>query len=336
MKSLSSTSNSKPKTARHFIARCALFAVLLFALHALAYFVRGPRDLPPDAALLMRAALDPEANILFFGDSTLFMGHPGEADTASTPAMLQQLLPDRNVVEISSAASQMELYELFAHYLERKQAPTQYVIFPLNMRLLAPQLEDHSYRYFDRERAFLENDNALFRILFRPLAVFKTFDHRSATQDEFHDAPVLDGATNLGPLGRFNPASAIPVSAEQRARIVTFSYMYSLSPQQRAIQQLESAVQALQNANITPILYITPIDYEACESDLGPRFTQRLNENAQFLKDLLAERGVPCIDLSTEIPTAQFSWRHYPNEHLRAEGRHRIARRLAETIRELD
>lgn len=333
MTSHSSTSSSSRTGALRFTAECALFGVLLVALHAVAYAARGPRDFPAELAALDRAITENQADILYVGDSTLFMGQLGESDARSTPAMLQELLDDRVIAEISGPAMLIEAYDLFAQYLSRRDSSIRTVIVPLNLRMLAPQLEQHSYRYFDQERAFVEHDSTLFRILYRPLAIFKTFDHRSPSRDEFVNAPVYDGAASLGPLGEFNPNESVPVSEEQRARIIQFSYMYSLKPDSPALARMRSLIEALQLAGIEVLFYVTPIDYEACERDLGVRFTERLRENVAVLQDLCADAGVVCLDLSTEVPSRDFAWEHYPNEHLNADGRKYIAERLAAALR---
>lgn len=329
----SSISSFELRDLARFFAECGLFAVLVFALHSVQYVLRASSDVPSVVQATREIVQNPDVDVLFLGDSSLFMGRPGEPDTRTTSEMLQSELSEFNVVEVSTEAAQMELYEMIAIYLSDAESAVRVVVVPLNLRLLAPQLEQRSYRYFDQERLYFENDSALFNILHRPLSVFKAFHHRSARADEFADAPVLDGDQDLGPLGEFNPAMAIPVSDTQRERIITFSYMYSLRRDDTSVCRLETLIDELQSAGIDVMLYLTPIDVDACRAQVGDQFMERVEANTDLLQQVALELGVQLVDLTDAVRREDFAWEHYPNEHLDAEGRMFVAKALANPIR---
>lgn len=286
----------------------------------------------PVAIQRLDDAIASRADVVFFGDSTVFFTHPEDADKSSIPTFLQGLTDELSVVAVYSAAFDPQLYADFAQYMRKHGAVNRFVVFPINLRLYAPQLNTYHYRYFDKERLFLKNDSVIFRWLYGPLSTFKTFNFRSVSEKDFAMAPVLDGEKNLGPVGIFNPLREIEVDDTQRARIITFFFMYSLKPDDPAPQALKRMVKQLAAAGITAVPYFTPVDMASCREALGSQFDTRIEENLAVLRGLLEELEVDYLDLSSSLGPEFFAWTHYPNDHLKDSGRKYVAERIFEHL----
>ncbi|MCC6694637.1 MAG: hypothetical protein IT365_03300 [Candidatus Hydrogenedentes bacterium] len=333
MKPHSSTSNSDRRVVLRFLARGAVLAALVCAGQIAIYWWRWPGDTPPPVLALERIQ-DEGTDVLFLGDSTVFTSREDDSDHSSIPEMLRRAAPDLRIEDICDAAFNLTLYEGIAHYVEDAETPVATVVFPINMRLVGPQHERLPYRYVDKELLFLRHRSFLFRIAYRPLASFKAFTFRSVTVEDFQQLPVLDGTADLGPVGEFNPQYEIHIGEEQRTRLVTFFYMYSLTSESQALAEFGRSLDALHRAGIRALPYITPLDVEAGEQYLGARFRTRIRENVAYFKNAAEARGVQLLDLSEALPGSCFIRGSYPDEHLRDTGRKAVADRLAEALRQ--
>lgn len=332
MKPHSSTSNSDRRAALGLLMRGAVLAALVCAGQVAIYWWEWPGDIPPAVLKIMDLRND-SADVLFLGDSTMASGK-GDTDLSSTPEMLQRAAPDLRVVHVYDGGYNLTFYEAVAAYLEEKDVPVRTVVFPINMRLVAPQLETLPYRYFDKELLFLRHDSFLFHVAYRPLASFKTFTFRPVFSEEFQKLPVLDGDTNLGPASGYQPHAEARTTEEQRARLVTFFYMYSLTQESQALVEFGRTLDVLNRAGIRALPYVTPLDMETGEHYLGERFRTRARENIALFKAAADARGVHVLDLSEALPGTCFIRGSHPDEHLRDTGRQAVADRLAEALRQ--
>lgn len=333
MKPHSSTSNSDRRAVLEFLARCGVLAALVCGGQVAVYWWRWPGDVPPPVLALERIQRT-GADVLFLGDSTVFTTRKDDSDRSSIPEMLRRAAPDIRIEDVCDAAFNLTLYEGIAHYVEETETPIATVVFPINMRLMGPQHERLPYRYVDKELLFLRHRSLPFRVAYRPLASFKTFTFRSVTVEDFRQLPVLDGTASLGPLGEFNPQYEIHIGEEQRARLVTFFYMYSLTTESQALAEFGRSLDALNRAGIRALPYITPLDMETGAQYLGSRFRTRIRENVAYFKNAAEARGVQLLDLSEALPGSWFIRGSYPDEHLRDTGRQAVADRLAEALRQ--
>ena len=124
---------------KSFFLRSILFVALLLGVQA-AVALAYPPNIPTEI-LEFEALLRERADVLYFGDSTLW--YPRGAET--TPQILQTLLPDQTVGEVSHAAYGFEVYHAYAEAAAREleaggdaQAPA-WVVLPVNMRSFSPE-----------------------------------------------------------------------------------------------------------------------------------------------------------------------------------------------------
>jgi hypothetical protein len=326
-------STSSSRGGLRFAVRCTVYAVLAVMAYGMLYMWRPTDDAPPEVDLFRQVVAD-GAQVLYFGDSTLFFPAEGDADTATMPEMLQGDLPDRDVRGVYSAAYGMEVYAAYAQALARNPGDVKAVVIPVNLRLMAPQLEEHPYRRFDKEKLFLRHDSSWFRAAFRPLSIFQAFDLPEVDADSFEGAPILHGDAVVERLYGFHPDREVEVNDEQRRQAIEFFFMANLHVEDAACRDLADAADALQSAGIKPIFYATPIDVETCRKYAGDDVAEQIRSNLEVVRGILAERNVELLDLTFDLPSTAFNYRMYPNQHLKDTGRAYVTERIAEALRE--
>ena len=185
MRLRSSTSSSS--SGLRFSLRCVVFAVAIAMSYGGLYLVYPTHDTPP-AVDLFRRHVDEGAEVLYFGDSTLFYGAVDDTDHATTPTMLQRHLPDLDVRGVYDVAYSVKVFAMYAQALVRDPGSVKTVVFPLNLRLMAPQVGRHG-RQFKNGRRFLRYSGPWFRLVHRPLRAFRAFE---ASAQEFGQ-PIAAG-----------------------------------------------------------------------------------------------------------------------------------------------
>jgi hypothetical protein len=76
------------------------------------------------------------------------------------------------------------------------------------------------------------------------------------------------------------------------------------------------------------------VDVESGTRSVGPEFREAMAAHTGLIRDLLAERKVPLLDLSASLDASLFDWRDrlYPNEHLKEKGRRYVADQVARRL----
>jgi len=322
---------------RRFLIKFLLLLLLLLAGQSLiGYFY--PAEVP-EPVLHFQSLLDRDAEILYFGDSTLW--HPEGSQT--TAAMLQELLPDHAVGELSHAAYGMDVYRSYVNFALRQGYRPALVIIPINMRSFSPEWDQRPSYQFTQEKRVLTLGLPLARTFGRPLNLFGGYEP-AITQDEFLRSPVYAGATKIGKVQDFEREESVAPLAEGNGeqfvyyqelpadgdyqRLLTYYYMAELTPNHRKIGAMIDIAQRLQQAGTPVLFYVTPVNTELGDVYVGETFRQQFAANVQIVRDQLAAHGVELLDLSFDLAAYFFT----DTEHLRQPGKHYIAEQLATQI----
>lgn len=321
---------------RFFIKLLLLLLLVLVAQVVVASFY--PAEVP-EPILRFQTLLDEDIDILYLGDSTLW--HP--AGTQTTAAMLQELLPARQVSEFSHAAYGMDIYGSYISYMLRQEARPALVIIPINMRSFSPEWDQRPGYQFTREKRILAMGIPLSRLFGRPLGLFGGYDP-DITQDEFLHSTVyasgvpigevqdFEGSVGASPLAegggeQFVYYQEIPDDADYQ-RLLAYYYMAPVSPEHRKMQAMVEITQRLQAAQIGVLFYVTPVNVELGDVYVGESFRRQFAANVAVVKAALTAQGVDLRDLSFDLAAYFFS----DTEHLRQPGKRYIAEKLALAI----
>ena len=108
----------------------------------------------PSPVKVCDAILEAGTDILYFGDSTLYRGHPSEEDSPTLPQLLDGLLPDLSVGSIAHDAYQPVLYAAFCRYIASKPSKPKLVVVALNLRAFSVERDRRPEYQFARERLY--------------------------------------------------------------------------------------------------------------------------------------------------------------------------------------
>jgi len=321
-----------------FLAKLAILLPTLLLLQILVGFLY-PMEIPTEI-LYFQELLANETDILYFGDSTVW--HPRGSQT--TPAMLQEYVTERTVGEISHAAYNLDLYEHYVRALIRATANGDYrpafVIIPINLHSFSPEWDQRPEYQFTQEKQVLDYGVTVARLFGRPWTIFGG-DSSPITTEEYLSTTIYSDTVAVGTVAdfeeelgnsrleekenaRFIYYQALPTEglAEQ---MLVYYYMFPLTANHRKVQAMREIAILLQQADIEPLFYITPVDIEAGDVYLGESFRRRFTANKEIILEMLADTGAPIIDLSYDLAPFYFS----DTEHLHQEGKRYIAEQLA-------
>ena len=251
------------------------------------------------------------------------------------PGLLQRILPAARVAKITHASYQSDVYAAYAEYIVRKGYHPKFVIIPINLRSFSPEWDRQPLWQFEKEKLTLAMKDTFWMKFYQPLAVLKFFEPR-INRFAYEQTDVFDGGQRIGKVHDFDNAAYKDVSPEHMKDKLRFRYMGQIAPDHRKIKSLEHAAAVLKAGGIAPIFYITPVDYQTIEKNLGPQSVEQIVANVNVINAALSAKGVDVVDLSRTLPSSEFSWPedgegpHYPNEHLRLRGRMFVVKSLVD------
>ena len=317
-----------------------LLALLLVGQSVVAYIY--PASVP-EAIVHFQTLLDEQVDVIYMGDSTLW--HPTGSQT--TAAMLQELLPNQTIGELSHAAYGMDIYASYITYLLRQEYRPKLIIIPINMRSFSPEWERRPGYQFTMEKRILNMGIPLTRFLGRPLRLFGSYQ-TDITQDEFLRSEINNSGTPVGQVADFEDSVGLTASATQNTeqfvyyqelaadpdypRLLTYYFMNALQPDHRKVRAMVEIVRALQTAGVDVLFYFTPVNVELGDLYIGEDFRRQFTANVDVIKAQIAAEGLTegtqMLDFSYDLAAYFFS----DTEHLRQPGKLYIAEQLATHI----
>lgn len=281
----------------------------------------------------LKTFLKKEKDIIYFGDSTLYTVGRGDKDKRDLGHMVDDMLPQYSVGEISHAAYHIDLYLEYCRYIVKQKYHPSIIIIPINMRSFSPDWDMRPQYQFEREKIILKGGllKHLVLMFYKPLRVFE-YNFYTITREEFLNMPVFNGTRQVGVIGDFNHRGYKKYSESNMKNKIQLFYLYSLTRQHRKVKSVMETARILSGNNIRPLFYIAPIDYETGEKYFPGQFLQRLTENVQLIRLVLEAEGVNVLDLSTSLPADVFAWGRYLNEYLKEKGRMYVAERIRDLI----
>jgi hypothetical protein len=281
----------------------------------------------PEEIAAARAAAD-RPDIVFLGDSTITKVPDGDPDPRTLPQLLQADLPGRKVIPLAHVAYQAEVFADLTGFLGRQPAKPKTLIIPINLRSFSPEWHRRPEYQFEKIRLWLRyGDNLLFQVFYKPLLVFKVFNLKPISPEEYALTPVWDGTQKIGLVKDSNDRD--PKAA------FTLRYMAAIPANHPKLLALATIANLARQNGIQTVFYLTPIDYQAGDQAVGKRFEDQNRQNAETITRTLAAAGAKVADLTFTLTTDNFeatAQNLAPNEHLFAAGRQTVADRLAQEL----
>lgn len=271
-----------------------------------------------------------KTDIVFLGDSSVYTVIPADNDKQTIAEMVDGMMPGLTLVEISHAAYHMELYLEFCRYISRQANRPKIVIIPINMGTFSAEWDMRPEYQFEKEKIILRGGFKKHLVLAfsKPLAVFK-YNFFPITRKEYLEAPVFRGGEQVGKVEDFNHSGFKQFTRQNIKKKIISRYMYTLKQEHRKVKALVEVAEVLKRCNIRALVYIVPVDHETCDSYFPGEFNSRLTGNVELIRSLLAARGIKLLDLSSALPADVFVYGNYPDEHVKENGRRRVAERIS-------
>lgn len=317
---------------RRILLKLLLIAAVLALLQLGFGAVSNYKDTPTPVRLCDRYLAEGR-DIIFFGESTLYTVNPNDTDRSSIDRMLEPLIPQYRLGAIAHDAYHLQLYESFCAYIAQQSSHPRLLVVPINIGTLGPYWDARPEYQFQRIMLFLKNDHWWFRAFYRPLAAFGALDLNPVSQRAFDSIIVYDEDRPVGRMKDFMAGRFQTVTDENTRDQIVVRYMHNASPQDRKIQAMCRIAEISRRNGIPVLFYLTPIDYQAGDKSLGPRFTEHIARTIALIEKLLAERQCVPLNLALSLDSSYFHWgSRYPNEHLNERGRRFVAEQLAAAI----
>lgn len=327
-----------------FAVKLSLLGLMLFFLQILVSGLFPPQI--PQEVLRLQEYLAAGVDIVYLGDSTLF--YP--IGQVTTGELLQEIVPEYRVGEISHAAYNLDLYLHYVRYILRGDSRPHTIIIPINMRSFSPEWDLRPGYQFTKVKKMLNMGLWFSRVFARPLEILGFYEP-PIDQKIFLDTPVYRGDEPVGTVRDFEDTvepdaktaqgdtgfvyhDALPSDEDEEAvrQALIYRYMYRLKPGQRQLQAAFEIAELARDTDVQVLFYITPINVQQGERFLGEPFVETLNENAALVESLVEYREARILDLSTDLEAFAF----VDMEHLREVGKEHVATRLAQAIRSME
>jgi lysophospholipase L1-like esterase len=282
-------------------------------------------------------SLAAEHEVLFFGDSVSYWVAGDDTDKRTLVELLQDKLTLTEIGHIRNGAMHAGVFlPLFEKVMTHSHEPAL-VIIPINLRSFSLEWDQRPEYQFSKATFLIRyGDTWWFRYFARPLTAYGVLNLQPVSQSDYDRMPVFVGDVQQGHVRDYLGSTYKKPTEDKIRNIIAFQYMYSLEPDHRKLAQIEQIVRLAGQSKTNILFFITPIDVEAGTSHLGEAFRKQVDANLTTLRKRLDQMGAQYIDLATKFPTELFDYNGYPNEHLNQEGRHRLAKRLAATIKRND
>jgi hypothetical protein len=323
------------RSSRSWLVRWLLLGLAVAGVH-LVIATSMPRE-NEQIVRYLRGVRRDGTDVLLLGDSVTLTTSYSDRDTRSLGDMVRARLPSCATAVAAGSSYHTELYEQIGRFMIAGARPPKVVVVPINLRTFTTSAIFHPGWRRSLLQRMLRADSLLYEAASRPLEVFKWYEKTEGSVDEYFAAPVYDGDRAVSTIGRLGVIGRDlgyiePGTPGMVRSAVLMHYLQRITAADERVQAAVRLARALRGAGIKSVFYLTPVDWMASSSILGPRVTERLRENAGTISDVLAREQVQVRDWSALMDDAVFSWRTYPNEHLKEAGRLRLAERVASAV----
>jgi hypothetical protein len=304
-----------------------LLAVVLPLQFGIGYLI-FPRD---DKAMLtiVKGSMK-KSDIVYMGDSVLSAFNHKDADQRPLPDLLSEKL-GVHIVMLNHGGYHAGMYLDYLRYLVNANKAPSLLIVPINMRSFSPEWDTNPGHQFEKQEFILKH-GILAATFQKPISLF-TDSFKNNTNEAWLNSPVFDYDRPAGKVKDFQDKSYRNYDDAKMRNKIIYHYRYRLSASHRRIQEITTLVSIAKRNHIGLLLYITPIDYLACDRFYAGT-SNIIKYNTKILNNTLSRYNVPLLDLSESIPSSYFDWRVdlYPNEHMNEHGKKYVASALADMI----
>jgi hypothetical protein len=278
-------------------------------------------------------AFGPRSERLLMGDSVLGYASMREREPKSILDHLQNRMP---VGSFDGPGYTPELQLAFLEFALRQGYIPRLLVVSVNMRCFNEYWDQGLQYQFTAVRTPLRFGDVLGYGIQKPLSSYQIWpliEGFPRSETAYQDLPIRRGDRTLGTLQEVLDQTQDHSDPVARAKAFSLVYLYSLERGHRKVRALARIAALCRSANIPVRMYVTPLDVDSGERMVGPAFRPQVAKNIEIVRGALADQGVDLLDWSSLMRPEQFDYRGYPNEHLAAAGRARLAEELVGLLR---
>ncbi|MFO7973091.1 MAG: hypothetical protein R6V12_00485 [Candidatus Hydrogenedentota bacterium] len=320
--------------------RIAAFAVIVILLQLAGTLAFGGYRPPRWVDIYLPGIVDQAPDIVFMGDSSVIAHPPKAKDRRSTSAMLDELLPDYDVAQLSLPGMPVSLEAALLSYFNKKGLRPSYVVICVHDLALRPYVAETFRSQWLEQRLFTEYDGLFLRAFFRPLVILNGIHLNAQRDDHWLETLANQAGVPVKTVRELRTRIDNGDVEGNRRRFVQLQvharYKTPLQPDNDEIMTLKRCIALTRALGAEPILYVTPVNYELFEELNGPEVRQQMQRDSRIILKALADKTVSVTDLTLLLPRAHFYEDPMPTAHYDGAGRMQIAQRLAAEIRRLD
>lgn len=320
----------------------AIASALVFMLVVYQY---EKRKLPGFAEFMQA-----DNEVLFFGDSVLYStGDCEQGDTNIDDWF--RMLSGKSVLTLSHGAFSPIIYAGYTDLLLQTRAKFEYAVIAINLRSFSDEWFTNPQYNFLRETSILKltagevNPEHLGNFM-----LYSATNYIDKLESSWLNQEVNYTSYKLGPRSKLlevfkRTFAGLPdlecLDTIDEDVVATLSLLYQyhygneLGINHDMFQYLKRTHENLLRAGITPVYYITPVNYKAAEMYAPNGLTQHIESNIKTITQWLEQRNARFLDLSFDLPDERFVEKHCACEHLDDIGRKYVASQLAEHINEI-
>ena len=243
-----------------------------------------------------------------------------------------------SVHDVSYAGYHLGLFEAFIDDIKSYQHKPKYIIIPINMKLFSLPWVTFPHAQFDQEINIIRNSQQNSAILTLWTRIYYLFSlNLEAVQKEnekwgneliYYDGKVIGTAKDC-------VYTFVSKDAKNKADLnykieneFICRYLYSLNLTNRRLRSLDTLIRTCKNSGITPIIYITPLNYDIGLHYQGNNSKERIEENINKVLSIGEKHHITIVNMAFDLHTKDFSAAYDPNAHLKQQGRFHIAKKL--------
>jgi len=281
-------------------------------------------------------------DILYLGDSVLKNVSYYDTDKRTINEMLEDDLPSFvSMASIYQSAYHPGVYYSLLKAIQAMKKKPKIILLPVNLRSFSPQWDLHPKYQFETEINALEKYSQI-----RNVNAIK-LDCQTippALFEEYDASPVLYPNTFLNRVGQFRLLVNSRAETEEQkkfrlAHVFIFHYMHTLLPTHRKLVLLHKILEIFQEIDVSALIYITPINYQAGNKYVGESFSKKIKLNVDTVLTVLGK----CLtsskfifwDASMLLQSDSFVHNDIANEHLNQAGRSFLSSNVKTKIMEL-
>ncbi len=292
----------------------------------------------PSHILYVEHLFSRNVDVVFFGDSAVSWSSPHDRSRVTIPQILDRMLPDKRVIDVSHASFDLRMFLDYVRYLSRTDRMPELFIIPVNIRNFSPEWYlKHSPMLAEIKNVLALKGTPAMHFM-KPLLIFKAQDEEKIDFAYDNIRIVIDGR-DMGRMKDFAGEDFADFSEDKLRKKLLIRFMYTFEPDNPNMAALREIVRLIKDSPAKAVFYIAPFDYQTGVKYWGEPFAERVNTNIHTVSSFLQQANMPVLDLSRALPSSYFTWSQdpaalYPNEHLWMKGRLFVAQALTKYLSE--